>query len=309
MEKRTIFYGDISSFFGDNDVVMEKVMLATSRTTNDVPFITRFLSEDDRWHIMNIVMNRISALFGPFHIFFNEARRCKSNYQSAWYLFSISCQQNVHHGRFFVTPYRPVLSRVDMGVKRLRIDLVSESEMRDICSGPIKPPEWGFFNNRHKYRWEILVKMSELFENQLVILDRGDLSPQSLERVNSKDESDWYRQLIFEDGNERSEDEEEEDDENVPASDISPKSPSSWHAVSEQAPSRLWSPSRQESLEKHSSNPREKAREAALCGRRCSRKRNRESDNCIMRVHIPFLSSEPLPACAKSTSEDVVLFS
>jgi hypothetical protein len=302
VEKRTIFYGDIGTFFGNNDVVLEKVILAASRTTNDIPFITRFLSHEDRWHIMNIVINRISALFGPFHVFFNEARRNKSYFHSAWYLYTITCQQNIHHGRFFVTPYKPVLSRVDMGVKRLRIDLVNENEMRDICSGVILPPSWGFFNNRHKYRWEILLKMSELFENQLVIIDKSDLSPAPEEQDSIKKVES--RGLLFEDGHEQ---DCRSDDGSGDEGDAPPSSPSSWQSIKEPneelTPNilRKWSP---DNPERHTSNPREKAQEATRCGRKCDKTRSKETDNCIMRVHIPFPGAE----ASSLETRDVVLF-
>ena len=282
-------------------------MLAASRTTNEVPFITRFLSQDDRWHIMNIVINRISSLFGPFHIFFNEARRSKSYYRSAWYLYSITCQQNIHHGRFFVTPYKPVLSRVDMGVKRLRVDLVNETEMREIASGSIAPPAWGFFNNRHKYRWEILMKMSELFENQLVIIDKNDVSPSS--RPISRVSSLANQGLLFEDGHELDSRSEDEDDSGECVGDeISPKSPHSWESVRNEnsSSSRMWSPPRIQSPDRHTSNPREQAREAVRCGRKSNKKRARDIDNCIMRVHIPFPTADA--SASEPESKDVVLF-
>ena len=278
MEKRTIHLQDVGSFFGNNEVVLEKVMEAAARATSSAPFVSRFLSHKDRWHIMNLCMNRVSSVFGPFHVFFNEARRCKSYYRSAWYLYTLTSQQNLHHGRFFVTPYKPVLSKVDVGVRRLRIELVNEQEMREVCAGGIKPPDWGFFNNRHRKRWELLVKMGELFENQLVIVESGDAR------------------------------EEEEGQQNVAGGESDDATPTS---LDERDVNRTWSPSRSDfARRRRSPNPRDLAETAARSGRIRNKKTssNKDIDNCIMRVHIPYPSYLVDGACAETSSKDVVLF-
>jgi hypothetical protein len=284
VEKRTIQLEDVSVFFGGNEVIVEKVLHAALATDDENPFVARFLSQEDRWHIMNICLNRISSIFGPFHMFFNEARRCKSCYRSAWYLYTLTSNQNAHRGRFFVTPYKPVLSSVDRGVKRLRVDLVSEQEMREISSGTICPPEWGFFNNRHKQRWELLRKMSELFENQLVIIESCD----------NNDEEDELSQH----------------------GDESPITPSSWQPVRveddrhyDDVSHNTWSPMKQDlpmRLSRRVSNPGEKARQARRVACRLAHDQHRDTDNCIMRVHIPFPASSE--NADETTSKDVVLF-
>jgi hypothetical protein len=251
IEKRTIYISEALSFFGNNSLILDKVRDAAYQSCEDTPFVPRFLSQDDRWHIMNICLNRISALFGPFHVFFNEARRSKSRYRSAWYLYTLTSQKNAQRGRFFVTPYKPVLSSADEGVKRLRVDLVNEQEMREIASGVIAPPDWGFFNNRHKQRWELLTKMSELFENQLVIIENCDGDSSSMD------------------------------------GDESPSTPSSWHPV-----------------HRHTSNPGEMARHARRIACKIAKNHLNDSDNCIMRVHLPFPGETDEPA----TTKDVVLF-
>jgi hypothetical protein len=272
VEKRTLLIEEVSKFFSNNHIILDKVVSAALHSTEENPFVTRFLSEEDRWHIMNICLNRISSMFGPFHVFYNESRRCRSCYKSAWYIYSITCSQNTHHGRFFVTPYKPVLSSVDRGVKRLRIVIVSEQEMRDISAGVIKPPVWGFFNNRHKQRWDLLEKMSELFENQLVILEQCEDDEEDLS--NSCDES--------------------------------PLTPSSWQPVKE-----TWSPTKPDfptHLPRHTSNPGEKARIARRVACRMAKDHHRDTDNCIMRVHIPFPGSMIDIEEEETSSKDVVLF-
>lgn len=276
VEKRTLYISSITEFFSDNQIVIEKLVSASIKACEESPFVAQFLSQEDRWHIMNICMNRISALFGPYHVFFNESRRVKTCFRSAWYLYTISSQQNVHRGRFFITPYKPVLSRVDRGVKRLRVELVNEQEMREIASGGIKPPEFGFFNNRHKQRWDLLMKMSELFENQLVIIENcGDGGDDS-------------------------------------AGDESPRTESSWQPIKcadssySDQPNRTWSPTKQDfSLTRHVSNPAEMARQARRNACKLARNQSRDLDNCIMRVHIPIQSSGETE---ETSTKDVVLF-
>ncbi len=276
VEKRTLYMSSAIEFFGHNQIVVEKLASASINACEESPFVAQFLSQEDRWHIMNMCMNRISALFGPYHVFFNESRRSKSCFRSAWYLYTISSQQNDHRGRFFITPYKPVLSRVDRGVKRLRVELVSEQEMRDIASGVIKPPDFGFFNNRHKLRWDLLMKMSELFENQLVIIENC---------VEGSDES---------------------------PGDESPRTESSWQPIKYEGsrygdqPNRSWSPTKQDfGLNRHISNPVEMARQARRNACKLGRNQCRDLDNCIMRVHIPIQSSDE---SEETSTKDVVLF-
>ena len=166
VEKRTLLVKDINAFFANSSFVVEKLMAAASKTSGKEPVLTTFLENDDKWHVLASCMNQISSLFAPYHVFFNEARRCESYYRSAWYCFTLTCTRSSGHGRFFITPYKPVVSE-DVGALRIRIVLVNEQELRDIATGVISPPTWGFFNERHKCRWELMKRFSELFERQL----------------------------------------------------------------------------------------------------------------------------------------------
>jgi hypothetical protein len=166
IEKRTLFVKDIDSFFGGNTCAVEKILQASSKTSKGDYIVTKFLPNEDKWHILNICTNQISSLFAPYHVFFNEARRCKSYYKSAWYCFTLTCTRTEASGRYFITPFRPVLDS-DFGALRIRIVLVNEQELRDISAGIIKAPAWGFFNERHKERWDVLKSFSLLFEAQL----------------------------------------------------------------------------------------------------------------------------------------------
>lgn len=166
VEKRTLQVKDLDSFFGNNTYVVEKLLDAAHRSIADNnPILTQYLDNGDKWHILNACTNMISSLFAPYHVFFNEARRYPSNYRSAWYCFTLTCTRTASQGRYFITPFRPAVG--DIGALRIRIVLVNEQELRDICAGEIAPPAWGFFNDRHKERWSSLKSFSELFENQL----------------------------------------------------------------------------------------------------------------------------------------------
>ncbi|KAF4665539.1 hypothetical protein FOL46_003596 [Perkinsus olseni] len=168
IEKRTVFCKDIKDFFGHDTYVINKVLEAAKKSTPEDPILTKFLSSDDKWHVLSTCTNHLSALFAPYHIFFNEARRCDSYYRSAWYAFTLTCGGSTGEGRFFVTPYKPVCRVDDVGSLRIRIILVNEEELREICTGQICPPTWGFFNARHECRWNLLKRFSELFERQLM---------------------------------------------------------------------------------------------------------------------------------------------
>ena len=166
VEKRTLLVKDLNQFFGNNSFVVNKLLSAAAKTTNEEPILTTFLENDDKWHILASCMNQLSTLFAPYHVFFNEARRCESYYRSAWYCFTLTCTRSSGLGRFFITPYKPVVSE-DVGALRVRIIMVNEQELRDIATGVIAPPSWGFFNERHRCRWDMMKRFSQLFERQL----------------------------------------------------------------------------------------------------------------------------------------------
>jgi hypothetical protein len=146
IEKRTLFVKDINQMFGGNSYAVNKLLEAAAKTSKEDAIVTKFLDNEDKWHFSNICTNQISSLFAPSHIFFNEARRCASYYKSAWYCFTLTCTRTEGAGRYFITPYKPVSDKEDVGALRIRIVLVNEQELRDICSGAISPPSWGFFN-------------------------------------------------------------------------------------------------------------------------------------------------------------------
>merc|ERR1711904_119846 len=53
------------------------------------------------------------------------------------------------------------------GVRRIRIIMVSEADLRDIASGAVEPPPEGMMNPRHEERWKVLARFADLFQRQL----------------------------------------------------------------------------------------------------------------------------------------------
>ena len=72
--------------------------------SND-PIMMLNLSAEDKWQVLNTCTNRLSAQFGTYHVFFNEARRTDSHYRSAWYCFTLTCSRTQAGGRCFITPF------------------------------------------------------------------------------------------------------------------------------------------------------------------------------------------------------------
>lgn len=166
VEKRTLFVKRLHEIFGNGYIRDKIVEVAQQAVEVGEPFFMKLLEPQDKWHVLVECMNHLSSLFAPYHIFFNEATRTQSNYRSAWYCFTLTCQRTEGPGRFFITPRSPVGGN-DMGMLRIRIVLVSEKDLRDLASGSIESPEAGFFSSRHEGRWKVLSSFAHLFEMQL----------------------------------------------------------------------------------------------------------------------------------------------
>mmetsp|Transcript_87513 Transcript_87513/g.144858 ORF Transcript_87513/g.144858 Transcript_87513/m.144858 type:complete len:350 (+) Transcript_87513:86-1135(+) len=165
VEKRTLFVKDIKTVFR-NDYILSQVLEAAERVgASSDSMLLPELSAEDKWHVLNVCTNHLSACFAPYHVFFNEARRVESVYKSAWYCFTITCHQTTAHGRWFITPYKPV-GVDDVGSLRIRIVLMNEQELREIAGGDQEPPAT-FFNGRHESRWRVCERFADLFQRQL----------------------------------------------------------------------------------------------------------------------------------------------
>lgn len=166
IEKRTLFVKPIREFFC-NEYVLHRVLEAAEQAAStQEPVLVAQLDPEDKWHVLNTCTNYLSSCFAPYHLFFNEARRVESYYKSAWYCFTLTCAQTSAAGRWFITPNKPVMND-DIGMLRVRIVLMNEQELREIASGAIEPPEFGFLNGRHESRWKVCMRIADLFERQL----------------------------------------------------------------------------------------------------------------------------------------------
>eukprot|EP00811_Abedinium_folium_P003249 NODE_12988_length_1192_cov_5.153991.p1 GENE.NODE_12988_length_1192_cov_5.153991~~NODE_12988_length_1192_cov_5.153991.p1 ORF type:complete len:291 (-),score=47.00 NODE_12988_length_1192_cov_5.153991:196-1068(-) len=160
IEKRTLFMKRLTDVFS-NKHVLSLITAAAQKTTPENPFVVQHMQLQDRWHILNLVQNHVSSLFGPYHLFSEQV----SNYESSWFVFTLLGTRTSASGRFFITPRRTVAASEDVGFKRIRVILVHEQELRSICCGDIAPTE--FFSKRHEARWLIMKHFGEVFENQL----------------------------------------------------------------------------------------------------------------------------------------------
>merc|ERR1719382_278391 len=70
IEKRTVMTKKISEIF-TNEYVREMVLDAASKTTEENPFVCSYLRVEDRWNVLVKVQNRLSGIFGPYHLFSN----------------------------------------------------------------------------------------------------------------------------------------------------------------------------------------------------------------------------------------------
>lgn len=180
VEKRTLFVKPISEVFRNEYILARLIEAAQKAAASDDPVLLTKLSPEDKWHVLNTCTNNLSACFAPYHIFFNEARRAQSYYKSAWYCFTLTCEQTEATGRWFITPMKPV-GEGDCGSLRIRIVLMNEQELREIASGDLEAPAT-MFNGRHESRWQTASRFAELFQRQLT-------------KVRGPDAEDWGQNL------------------------------------------------------------------------------------------------------------------
>lgn len=160
IEKRTVMASRLSKIF-TNSYIRDMVLQAAAKTTEEDPFVCRHLPMEDRWNVLVASLNHLSSLFGPYHLFSNQI----SCYESSWYVFTLVGSRTRGAGRFFITPQHPL--NKDVGAMRVRLVLISEREIRQICSGEISTEDGETFSERHSARWNLMRRFAELFEKQL----------------------------------------------------------------------------------------------------------------------------------------------
>lgn len=134
VEKRTLFVKPIAEVFRNEFVLANVLRTAEMAVAKNEPFLATQLSQEEKWRLLTTCSNHLSSCFAPYHVFFNEARRVESYYQSAWYVFTLTCAQTEASGRWFITPLKPV-GKDDVGMLRIRIVMMNEQELREIASG------------------------------------------------------------------------------------------------------------------------------------------------------------------------------
>lgn len=161
IEKRTIFVKELSTVY-TNEHARRLVLDATKKTSDENPFVCSYVPMEDRWNVLVMAQGQVSSTFGPYHLFSNQV----SSFESCWYVLTLIGTRTTGSGRFFVTPRHPLSPEDDFGMKRIRLILINEQELRSICSGEIEQNH-EFFNERHQARWEIMKKCASIFEKQV----------------------------------------------------------------------------------------------------------------------------------------------
>jgi len=147
-------------------------------------------------------LNEVSALFGPNFVHFNALDGDTSNlFKCTWYCLTLMTPTRPYSAKpSGHDPGRPGKRRLSVTnvpgdaketctftdmtrIPRatLRVCLVNESELRRISDGKLRPPSWGFFNDRHAERFRMVQDFARNFQKQLV---RTSADPRTIEQRN-----------------------------------------------------------------------------------------------------------------------------
>eukprot|EP00930_Biecheleria_cincta_P029984 TRINITY_DN20801_c0_g1_i1.p1 TRINITY_DN20801_c0_g1~~TRINITY_DN20801_c0_g1_i1.p1 ORF type:complete len:424 (-),score=40.78 TRINITY_DN20801_c0_g1_i1:44-1315(-) len=181
VEKRTLFQVSASKLLGGNrhlvQVLRDSARQCHRQSQNCL--VARWIPPEERYHILQMSLNAVSALFGANYVHQNALGESgKSLFKSTWYCLTM------------MTPTRPENRMAKMQTKTsaqpssmetctftdmtrtprqtLRICIVNETEVRAIADGKLRPPNWGFFNSRHAERYRMLCDFCRNFQTQLV---------------------------------------------------------------------------------------------------------------------------------------------
>lgn len=206
VEKRTLFTKSLLEVLGGNRYLVKELRRASEscRHRSRNCLVMRYLPEDSKYHILQACLNECSSIFGPNFVHFNALDGENSNlFKSTWYCLTVT------------TPTRPETKRPDrrrstqtstgdktctftdmtrMPRGTLRVTLVNESELRRVSDGKLRPPSWGFFNDRHAERFRMITDFARNFQKQLVRTSTdsrsiSSRSPFTSDKVHSKSES------------------------------------------------------------------------------------------------------------------------
>jgi len=181
VEKRTLFQVSASKLLGGNQHLVQ-VLRDSARQCHKHShncLVARWIPPDERYHILQMSLNAVSALFGANYVHQNALGESgKSLFKSTWYCLTIMTPtrpENRIPGIQSKTLAQPstleTCTFTDMTRtprQTLRICIVNESEIRAIADGKLRPPNWGFFNSRHAERYRMLCDFCRNFQKQLV---------------------------------------------------------------------------------------------------------------------------------------------
>eukprot|EP00747_Dinoflagellata_sp_TGD_P058879 gnl/TRDRNA2_/TRDRNA2_151330_c1_seq1.p1 gnl/TRDRNA2_/TRDRNA2_151330_c1~~gnl/TRDRNA2_/TRDRNA2_151330_c1_seq1.p1 ORF type:complete len:497 (-),score=63.24 gnl/TRDRNA2_/TRDRNA2_151330_c1_seq1:9-1454(-) len=176
VEKRTLFTRSMLDLLGGNTYLVDQLRKAANqcRQANGNCIVTRYLPPDEKYHILQASLNATSALFAANYVYMNAMNaESEDLFKSTWYCVTIMMPTRPEakkgskaRGRAVETCTFTDMSRVPR--QTLRVVLANESEVRRIADGKLRPPSWGFFNNRHAERYRMLVDFARNFQKQLV---------------------------------------------------------------------------------------------------------------------------------------------
>jgi len=161
LEKRTLFECDLRSLLLYNDTAMKKVIAAAHKTHENEPILMGFLPLEDRWHILNAVLNKISSIFALGYLSLDMHLPVRQ----AWYLFTLVCERyEAATGRSFCHK-RIRAESGDVQSIKIRVFVVAEATVGALLRGDIQEPV-EFQNKRHEMRWRTLRRVAEGYQNQ-----------------------------------------------------------------------------------------------------------------------------------------------
>lgn len=180
VEKRTLFCKSLLEVMGGNDYLVQEILKAAEecgqRSSNCM--VMRWMPPDERYHALQSCLNIISSLFGAQYVHFNALDGENTNlFKSTWYVLTVTlpCRpQNASNwtkSESQAAQPDSTCTFTDMTRKprsALRLTIINESELRRIADDKLRPPKWGFFNERHAERYRMLVDIARNFQTQLM---------------------------------------------------------------------------------------------------------------------------------------------
>jgi len=219
VEKRTLFMKPILQVLGGNLYLKDQLRRATimCRQQSSNCLAMRWLPADAKYHILQACLNEVSSLFGPNFVHFNACDGETSNlFKSTWYCMTVmmptrdirSLQKSrknsvVQRGQAKargdeVSEKDATCTFTDMTRQpraTLRIVIVNETELRRVVDGKLRPPAYGFFNERHAERFRMITDFGRNFQKQLVrtpanARSMSERSPFTSEKVHAPKEAE-----------------------------------------------------------------------------------------------------------------------